>query len=183
MPGEDYQIFERDVPGENSAGYSGQAVSRLPLETCQTINGSWGFNITDDFYKSTSQLIDLLVRTAGVGGNLLLNVGPMPDGRIPGHSVERLREMGDWLSRGGHTISGTTAGHVKPAEWGAVTRRGDKIYIHILDAGKISRAPKGPSAAAFVEALALDLPARSVRSARWLNEMDLFDRIIEVTTK
>ncbi|MDR1501479.1 MAG: alpha-L-fucosidase, partial [Prevotella sp.] len=54
--GEDYQIFERDVPGENKSGYSGQEVSRLPLETCETINGAWGFNITDDNFKSTKDL-------------------------------------------------------------------------------------------------------------------------------
>jgi alpha-L-fucosidase len=159
MPGEDYQIFERDVPGENSAGYSGQAVSRLPLETCQTINGSWGFNITDNNYKSTRELIALLVRTAGVGGNLLLNVGPAPDGRITPQSVERLREMGEWLSRWGHTIYGTTAGPIAPQKWGAVTRRGDKIYIHILDAGEVLRATEGP----------LTLKVPGFRTARWLN--------------
>ena len=53
FPGEDIQIFERDLPGENSAGLSGQDVSRLPLETCETMNGMWGYKITDQEYKST----------------------------------------------------------------------------------------------------------------------------------
>ncbi len=74
FPGEDYQIFERDVPGENKSGFSGQEVSRLPLETCETINRTWGFNITDDKYKPTKDLLHLLIRTAGTGANLLLNV-------------------------------------------------------------------------------------------------------------
>ncbi|MDR2913076.1 MAG: alpha-L-fucosidase [Alistipes sp.] len=162
--GEDYQIFERDVPGENTAGYSGQAVSRLPLETCQTINGSWGWNITDRRYKSSTELIHLLVRTAGVGGNLLLNVGPMPDGRITPESTERLGAMGDWLRRYGHTIYGTKAGFVRPQRWGAVTTAasvsasdsksgGDKLYIHILDGSE--------------GAVALNISG--FRSARWLN--------------
>ncbi len=53
FPGEDIQIFERDLPGENTAGLSGQAISRLPLETCQTMNGMWGYKIKDQDYKDT----------------------------------------------------------------------------------------------------------------------------------
>ena len=75
--GEDIQIFERDVPGENTAGYSTQAISALPLETCQTMNGMWGYKITDQNYKSTKALIHYLVRTAGRNANLLLNIGPV----------------------------------------------------------------------------------------------------------
>ncbi len=155
FPGEDYQIFERDVPGENTAGYSGQEVSRLPLETCQTISASWGFSITDNRYKSTSDLIRLLVRTAGVGGNLLLNVGPMPDGRITPQSVERLAGMGEWLTKYGHTVYGTVAGPVGRQEWGTVTRSaaGDKYYVHVFDASN--------------GALAIKIPGFS--SAKWLN--------------
>ena len=52
FPGEDIQIFERDLPGENKAGLSGQDISRLPLESCQTINEHWGYSITDSNYKS-----------------------------------------------------------------------------------------------------------------------------------
>jgi alpha-L-fucosidase len=151
--GEDYQVFERDVPGENTAGYSGQAVSRLPLETCQTINRSWGFNITDNDFKSTTELLHLLVRTAGVGANLLLNVGPMPDGRIQQECVSRLSEMGGWLEKYGHTIYGTTAGPVKPQSWGATTRTSEAVFVHVLDGQSRS--------------VTLEIPA--VRSARWLN--------------
>jgi alpha-L-fucosidase len=205
FPGEDYQIFERDVPGENKAGYSGQGVSKLPLETCQTISNAWGFSITDTKYKPTGELIALLVRTAGVGGNLLLNVGPMPNGRITPQSVERLSEMGEWLGKWGHTVYGTTAGPVKPADWGAITRKGNKLYIHILAPEAISpapapaetaaAAPDAPAAVATQDALAtasakdvlaklsLDLTPRSMRTAQWLNPGDPFDPIIEVTLK
>jgi alpha-L-fucosidase len=158
-------------------------VSQLPLETCQTISSSWGFNITDTRYKPTGELIALLVRTAGVGGNLLLNVGPMPNGRITPQSVERLNEMGEWMGKWGHTIYGTTAGPVKPADWGAITRKGDKLYIHILNPEAISPAPAADTPQAVVKALALDLTARSIRTARWLNAQDPIDRIIEVTVK
>ena len=67
--GEDIQIFERDLPGENTAGLSGQEIGRLPLETCQTMNGMWGYKITDLDYKSTKTLIHYLVRAAGRNAN------------------------------------------------------------------------------------------------------------------
>ena len=80
-PGEDIQIFERDIPGENTAGWhSGGVSTTLPLETCQTMNGSWGYRMRDQDYKSTDELIRYLVSTAGRDANLLLNVGPQPDG-------------------------------------------------------------------------------------------------------
>ena len=84
FPGEDIQIFERDLPGENKAGLSGQSISRLPLESCQTsqlIHG--GTNLTDDNYKSPKELIQMLVRAAGKNANLLLNIGPEPGGALP----------------------------------------------------------------------------------------------------
>ena len=64
FPGEDIQIFERDIPGENTAGLSGQDISRLPLETCQTMNRAWGYKLQDQDYKSTEKLIQYLVSTA-----------------------------------------------------------------------------------------------------------------------
>ena len=131
--GEDAQTFERDLPGENTAGLSGQEVSRLPLETCQTMNHSWGYRITDQAYKSTDELIRYLAGAAGRGGNLLLNIGPQPDGQLPAAALERLAGMGEWLARHGETIYGTEAGPVTPRAWGVTTRKGDKVYVHILD--------------------------------------------------
>jgi len=133
FPGEDIQVFERDLPGENEAGLSGQAVGELPLETCQTMNGMWGYKITDLDYKSSKTLIHYLVRAAGRNGNLLLNIGPQPDGALPAAALERLDSMGRWLRANGETIYGTQAGPVSPRSWGVTTRRGDKIYVHILD--------------------------------------------------
>ena len=83
-PGEDIQIFERDLPGENKAGLSGQSVANhLPLETCETMNGMWGYKIMDQNYKSSAELVRLMVGAAGKGANLLLNIGPQPSGELP----------------------------------------------------------------------------------------------------
>lgn len=151
--GESYQIFERDVPGENKGGLSGQEVSKLPLETCQTINESWGFDITDDKYKSTKELLHLLIRTAGTGANLLLNVGPMPNGKIQTECVERLQQMGEWMDKYGYTIYGTKQGFVLPQSWGAITNKGKAYYIHILEKDTPS--------------ITLNIP--NIKSAKWLN--------------
>ena len=131
--GEDLQFFERDVPGENKAGLSGQAIGRLPLETCETMNGMWGYKVADQNYKSADQLIQLLVRTASKGANLLLNVGPQPDGNLPAAAVERLEAMGEWLQVNGDSIYGTAAGSLGDGKNVVSTRRGSKVYVHILD--------------------------------------------------
>jgi alpha-L-fucosidase len=133
FPGEDIQIFERDLPGENTAGLSGQSVSQLPLETCQTMNGMWGYRITDQNYKSTKTLIQYLVKAAGMNANLLMNIGPQPNGELPAVSVERMKEMGEWMQTYGETIYGTRGGIISPRNWGVTTQKGNTLYVHIMD--------------------------------------------------
>jgi alpha-L-fucosidase len=133
FPGEDFQMFEQDLPGENKSGLSFQEVSaKMPLESCITMNDSWGFNITDRNYKSTRELIQLLVKDAALGANLLLNIGPLPNGDIQPEFTERLNAMGQWLKTYGATIYGTRAGFMKPQYWGAVTEKANKVYVHIF---------------------------------------------------
>lgn len=131
--GEDFQMFERDLPGENTAGLSGQSISQLPLETCETMNGMWGYKITDQNYKSTKTLIHYLVKAAGRNANLLMNIGPQPDGCLPAVAVQRLKEMGEWMKTYGETIYGTRGGRVSPRDWGVTTEKGNKIFVHILN--------------------------------------------------
>lgn len=135
IPGEDIQLFERDVPGENKAGFSRTDVISdvLPLETCQTMNKSWGFDLRDHDYKSREELIRLLVRTAGRNTNLLLNIGPQPDGRIPAESLERMAEIGEWLNANGESIYGTRSTLLKPQPWGVVTEKDNRIFLHIME--------------------------------------------------
>lgn len=132
-PGEDFQMIEKDLPGQNSAGFNKAAMSSLPLESCETMNGSWGFDITDRRYKSSRDLIRYLVRAAGSNANFLLNVGPMPNGMIQPEFVERLRAVGQWLETNGESVYGTRGGPVPPRPWGVTTRKDNKVYVHILD--------------------------------------------------
>lgn len=135
LPGEDFQMFEKDLPGANTTGFGGASISALPMETCETINNSWGFNITDTTYKSFKQLIDYLVKASGFGANFLLNIGPMPNGKIQPEFVDRLHQMGEWLRINGASIYGTRGGYIRPQSWGCLTQKDDKIFVHVLDDG------------------------------------------------
>ncbi len=133
IAGEDFQMFEKDLPGANTAGFNTTEIGSIPLETCETINGAWGFNANDKRFKSTKALIDYLARAAGYGANFLLNVGPMPNGKIQPEFVERLKQMGAWLDKYGESIYGTRGGPVRPRPWGVTTRKGNTVYVHILN--------------------------------------------------
>lgn len=132
--GEDFQMFEKDLPGQNTTGFSGEArIGNLPLETCETINGAWGYNANDKRFKSREQLIQYLVKAAGNNANFLLNVGPQPDGAIQPEFVDRLKQMGEWLARNGESIYGTRGGPLPPRPWGVTTQKRGKVYLHVLD--------------------------------------------------
>jgi alpha-L-fucosidase len=131
--GEDIQEFEKDLPGDNSHGWnSGEVSKSLPLETCQTMNDSWGFNINDRQYKSVKQIIHILVKDAGMNANLLLNVGPMPNGKIQPEFVDTLSAVGKWMDQYGQSIYGTRNGFVSPQDWGVTTEKEGKQFIHVL---------------------------------------------------
>lgn len=131
---EDFQLFEQDLPGQNTAGFSGeQKVSLLPLETCMTMNNTWGYSITDKNYKSGDELIRKLVTAAGLNANFLLNIGPRPNGKLPDQAVERLKQIGEFMKANGSTIYGTRGGCVPPQAWGVTTQKGKDLFIHILN--------------------------------------------------
>lgn len=134
-PGEDYQAFEKDLPGSNSHGWgSGSVSAQVPLETCETINFSWGFNITDKGFKTVPTLIQYLVKAAGHNANFLLNVGPQADGKIQAEFIDTLKKVGEWLSQNGESIYGTRGGIIPAQDWGTVTAKDKKLFVHILKA-------------------------------------------------
>lgn len=134
-PGEDFQMFERDLPGENKTGFGTAAsdVGELPREVCATINGSWGFDLQDRTHRSKQELVQQLVRASGFGSNLLLNVGPMPNGKIQEEHVQYLAAIGDWLKIHGETIYGSKAGSITPTDAWVSTQKGKTLYLHLLE--------------------------------------------------
>ncbi|MFN2302894.1 MAG: alpha-L-fucosidase, partial [Anaerolineales bacterium] len=133
LPGEDVQGFEQDLPGENSAGFNTKEIYEMPIEVCMTINDHWGIHFEDHNHKSTRQLVHNLVRSASVGGNYLLNIGPDAHGEILSVQARRLREIGTWLKLNGESIYSTRAGMIAPTRESVSTRKGRVHYIHVLD--------------------------------------------------
>ena len=132
--GEDFQMFEKDLPGENTTGFSGDSkIGALPLETCETINNSWGFNINDQKYKTVKQIVHYIVNAAGRNSNFLLNVGPMPNGKIQSEFTDTLAAVGQWMKQYGESIYGTRGNIISPQQWGVVTAKDKNIYLHILN--------------------------------------------------
>jgi len=130
--GEDFQMFEKDLPGNNTTGFSGESkIGTLPLETCETMNNSWGFNINDRSFKSSKQIIHYLVNSAGRNANFLLNIGPMPNGKIQPEFTDTLAIVGAWVQKNGESIYGTRGSSVPPQPWGVVTEKGKNMYAHI----------------------------------------------------
>jgi alpha-L-fucosidase len=109
---------------------------KIPWETCQTFSGSWGYYRDEYTWKSTAQLLELLIESVSKGGNLLLNVGPTARGVFDSRAQARLKSMGEWMKYNSRSIYGCTEA---PAEFTApanslltynpVTK---KLYIHLL---------------------------------------------------
>jgi alpha-L-fucosidase len=98
-----------------------------------TINDHWGWSRDDRNTKSVRRLVHVLARSASVGGNFLLNVGPTPEGEIPALHQERLRAVGRWLVENGASIYATRAGIIPPTRESVSTQRGDRHFVHVLD--------------------------------------------------
>ena len=101
-------------------------------ETCMTMNDSWGYVPSDTHYKSARSLVHTLCEVAGRGGNLLLNVSPDAAGALPAEQIARLQDVANWMEHHHAAIHDTTAG-LEPWQWyGPSTRRGNRIYCHLL---------------------------------------------------
>ncbi|MEN6306693.1 MAG: alpha-L-fucosidase [Anaerohalosphaeraceae bacterium] len=116
------------TPEQRIGGFDRQR----PWETCMTICQQWSWK-PDDKMKSLKECLQTLLYTIGGDGNLLFNVGPMPDGRIEPRQVERLQEMGRWVKQYGDGIYGTRGGPFMPGHWGASTCKNNKIYLYIMN--------------------------------------------------
>jgi len=127
--GGDFGTPEQEVPATGLPG--------VDWETCMTMNNNWGFNKNDQNWKSAQDLLRTLTDVASKGGNFLLNVGPTAEGVFPDTSIERLKQMGEWMKENGETIYGTTASPFRSLPWGRCTQKkidgGSRLYLHVFD--------------------------------------------------
>ena len=112
----------RDVKGEP-----------LVWESCVTMNNHWGYHATDRYFKPAPMLIKNLVECVSKGGNLLLNVGPNAQGRIPEQSLKIFSEIGAWMDKNSESIYGCGVSGLEKPEYGRLTRKENKLYVHIFD--------------------------------------------------
>ena len=107
-----------------------------PWELCDTMGSLWGYAPQDLNRKPVHEIIRRLIICVSAGGNMLLNVGPKPDGGLQGWQVRMLSRIGDWLKVHGEAIYGCTAERASPFTPGlcpwVTTRKGDVLYVHLL---------------------------------------------------
>jgi alpha-L-fucosidase len=130
----DYAVQEQKIP---------EGGDPQPWETCMTLNRHWGYHKLDENWKPTETLVRNLIDITSKGGNFLLNVGPTGEGVIPAPSIERLREVGEWMRVNGEAIYGTTASPFQNLAWGRCTKKVDgdatTLYLHVFDWPKDGR--------------------------------------------
>ncbi|MCC6345525.1 MAG: alpha-L-fucosidase [Bryobacterales bacterium] len=138
----DFGTPEQFVPATGMKDPSGKPIL---WESCVTINTeSWGYNKYETEFKTPRDLIRMLIEVVSKGGNLLLNVGPMPDGRIQNEFVTRLNAMGDWMAVNSEAIYGTTASpFARLPFFGRATVKDNVLYLHVFQwpADRRLRAP------------------------------------------
>ncbi|MGJ8649404.1 MAG: alpha-L-fucosidase [Opitutaceae bacterium] len=137
------RLYSRRVSVENQkyADFNSLPDRMLPSErmtvdseTCMTMRHNWGYDHTDDAWKSEKDIVEFLALCAARGVNLLLNVGPDPKGNILSEETVRLQAAGKWMAVNGDSIYGTTASPVDyDFWWGAMTQKDQTIYLHVLE--------------------------------------------------
>jgi len=132
---ENYRTPEQRVPDEPPD---------YVWESCITMGDQWSYK-PDDNYKSTKELIHLLVDIVSKGGNLLLNVGPQPDGELPPVALSRLKEIGDWMAINSEAIYATRPTPPYKEGQRAFTKRGNTTYAIYMTEKEQDIPPKNIS--------------------------------------
>ena len=144
-PKEDIQLFERDLPGENTTGFSPNQTITLdrPIEQCDVIqNGVWGYRVGSKAFRTPEDVVAMVVRAAAKDSNLLMNIGPDGSGQLPAKAVSTLEKVGEWFAKNGESIYGTSAGGLAAGKDVVSTRKGNVLYLHFLNPGVTKAAFK-----------------------------------------
>jgi len=125
----DFGTPEQEIPPTGMPG--------VDWESCMTMNNNWGYNSHDNNWKSSEDLVRKLIDIASKGGNFLLNIGPTSQGVFPDPAIDRLRDIGSWMSVNHESIYETQASPFKKLSWGRCTQKaingGTRLYLHVFD--------------------------------------------------
>lgn len=105
----------------------------MDWESCMTMNGTWGYSKFNHNWRTKEELVHNMIDIVSKGGNYLLNVGPMGDGTIPDKSIELMHNIGDWMRVNGESIYGSRANTIGRVNWGRITTKPGKYFLHIFN--------------------------------------------------
>lgn len=122
----DFECPEQSIPAVAPA---------RPWETCQTMNGAWGYRKDyESSYQSYKYMVQELVDVASKNGNYLLNIGPKGDGSMTAGSKKALNGIGKWMKKYSASIYKTSGNPFKKNPlWGAYTKKGKNVYVHVTE--------------------------------------------------
>lgn len=126
----DYVSPEQIIPPNGLRSESGRD---LYWEACITMNDNWGYCAKDKNFKPSSMIIRKLVECVSKNGNMLLNVGPDAKGNIPEESLQILDEIGKWMKKNSASVYGCSCPDLPKPENGRITRKGNRIYYHVME--------------------------------------------------
>jgi alpha-L-fucosidase len=140
LTGQTNIIFNTKI-GYNLGGDFETADNSLPVYSTYTKpweanishNGTNGFKTKDVNFKPAVDVLKSLIDVTSKGGNFVLNLGPDANGVIPAASAAQLKKVGKWLKVNGESVYGTTASPFTYLNWGKVTKKGMKLYVHVFD--------------------------------------------------
>jgi alpha-L-fucosidase len=158
-----YFTTEYDLVHDNK----GLGKTDRPWEECRGIGTSFGYNQVEtlDHYMTSDALVDLLVNKVAGGGNLLLDIGPTADGRIPVIMQQRLLDIGAWLNVNGEAIYGTRKWDNQPPAGNSpavfYTMKGNDLYVLCTEWPAKTVVVPGLKKAGKVSLLGSNLPVKS----------------------
>ena len=146
-------------------------------EAIPTTNESYGYSRFDNSHKPASFFIRLLANAASRGGNLLMNIGPMGNGRFDARDTEILAGIGKWMALNGEAIYGTIPSPLPLQSWGVTTRKGDKVYLHVFNWPKDGKLVIGGMKSEIEKAYSLSDPRKDLK----INKLNRYDQVIDVS--
>ena len=165
----------------------GRFQTNRPWETCDVIGGAWAYNGESE-PGSKNDVLRVMTKIAGNGGNLLLGTGPRPDGTVVDKHIARLKDLGDYLEAFGSSIYETQGGPYISAPWGSSTYKGNKIYLHLMGklSGKQLTLPALPANLLSYKTLTPDTKLKLKHSKTGLilsytGNLDPINTIVEIT--
>jgi arylsulfatase A-like enzyme/alpha-L-fucosidase len=140
--------------GDRAAYFS--PVKSKYWEAIPTTNESYGYSKYDRSHKPASHFIRLLASAVSKGGNILMNVGPMGNGKWDETDIKILKETGQWLKKNGEAIYGTLSTDIPVQNWGVTTKKDNRLYLHIFHYPKDAKLIAGGLSADVERAYLLD---------------------------